>query len=41
MATIRVFEDIEAWQMARSLSKEIYDLTKIGSFAKDFGRETR
>jgi hypothetical protein len=24
MATIRQFEDIEAWQKARELSKEIY-----------------
>jgi four helix bundle protein len=37
MATIKAFEDIEAWQMARSLSKEIFDLTKIGSFSCDFG----
>jgi four helix bundle protein len=37
MATIKAFEDIEAWQMARSLSKEIYELTNIGSFSCDFG----
>jgi len=37
MATIKSFEDIEAWQKARSLSKEIFDLTSIGTFCKDFG----
>jgi four helix bundle protein len=37
MATIKAFEDIEAWQMARSLSKEIFELTNIGSFSCDFG----
>ena len=37
MATIKAFEDIEAWQMARSLSREIFELTNIGSFSCDFG----
>jgi len=37
MATIKSFEDIEAWQKARSLSKEIFDLTNVGTFSKDFG----
>lgn len=37
MATIKAFEDIEAWQMARSLSKEIFELTNTGSFSRDFG----
>ena len=32
MATIRSFEDIEAWQ----LSKEIFEITMTGTFAKDF-----
>jgi four helix bundle protein len=36
MATIRSFEDIEAWQKARELSKEIFELTMTGTFAKDF-----
>jgi hypothetical protein len=36
MAVIRSFEDIEAWQMARELAKEIYDLTQTGTFSKDF-----
>ena len=36
MATIKSFEDIEAWQRARMLSKDIFELTIMGSFAKDF-----
>src|SRR3989337_4427874 len=36
MATIRSFEDIEAWQKARELSKEVFELTMTGTFAKDF-----
>ena len=30
MATIRIFEDIEAWQKARKLAQEIYILTEKG-----------
>ena len=37
MALIKRFEDILAWQEARKLVKEIYELTQKGSFAKDFG----
>jgi four helix bundle protein len=36
MATIKSFEDIEAWRMARELSKEIFKLTLLGSFSKDY-----
>ena len=36
MATIKSFEDIEAWKKARQLSNDIYKLTLEGSFAKDF-----
>ena len=36
MATIKSFEDIESWSMARELSKEIYELTSSGSFSKDY-----
>ena len=36
MATIKSFEDIEAWQRARTLSKDIFELTLMGSFARDF-----
>ncbi len=37
MAGITRFEDIQAWQTARQLSKLIYSLTAQGAFAKDFG----
>ena len=37
MATIKSFEEIEAWQKARSLSKEIFELTNVGTFSRDFG----
>ena len=36
MATFQRFEDIEAWQFAREISKEVYRLSGIGMFAKDF-----
>jgi four helix bundle protein len=36
MATIKSFEEIEAWQKARVFSKRIYQLTLTGSFAKDY-----
>jgi four helix bundle protein len=36
MATIKTFEDIEAWRRARVLSMEIYEMTLTGSFSKDF-----
>lgn len=31
------FEDIEAWQLARELTRKVYRLTKKPEFAKDFG----
>jgi four helix bundle protein len=37
MATITRFEDIEAWQKARVLTRHIYDITGRGAFARDFG----
>jgi len=37
MATIERFEDIEAWQKDRKLTREIYRVTNQGAFAKDFG----
>lgn len=37
MATFKSFEDIEAWQKARSLTREIYGVSNGGLFAKDFG----
>ncbi len=36
MATIRQFEDIQAWQRARELTRAIYGCTRSGSFAKDY-----
>ncbi len=36
MATIKTFEDISAWQKARILSKQIFEMTLEGSFAKDY-----
>ena len=36
MAKIERFEDIESWKKARELAKDIYDATRVGSFAKDF-----
>ncbi len=37
MARIERFEDIQAWQKARVLVKDIYSVTKSGNFARDFG----
>lgn len=36
MATIKSFEDIEAWQKARVLAKHVYALSLEGSFNKDY-----
>ena len=35
--TIRRFEDIEGWQLARELTRQVYAVAMRGSFAKDFG----
>ena len=37
MATLRRFEDLEAWQRARELTRDIYRCSKSGAFARDFG----
>ncbi len=34
---IERFQDIEAWQLARELTRKVYGLTKKGNFAHDFG----
>ena len=34
---IEKFEDIEAWQLARELTRKVYNLTKKSRFARDFG----
>lgn len=36
MATIKTFEDLEIWKMARSFSKSIFEITCTGQFARDF-----
>lgn len=37
MATFKTFEDIEAWQQSRKLTKSIYEITSQGAFARDLG----
>jgi four helix bundle protein len=34
---IERFEDIEAWQLARELTKTVYRMTKMAGFAHDYG----
>jgi four helix bundle protein len=36
MATIKKFEELEIWQMARIFSREIYKITKYPEFSRDF-----
>ena len=36
MSTFKRFEDIQAWQKARILTKKIYTVSGTGNFAKDF-----
>lgn len=37
MATIKQFEDLEIWQLARQLADKIFILTEKGKFNTDFG----
>ena len=37
MTRIDKFENIIAWQKARTLTRDVYACSKFGSFAKDFG----
>ena len=37
MTMIQKFEDIQAWQEARTLVKMVYQLTNKDKFSKDFG----
>ena len=37
MATLKRFEDIEAWKKARELTRDVYRCSKVGPFARDFG----
>ena len=34
---IQKFEEIEAWQLAKKLTKKVYHLTKNEGFSKDYG----
>lgn len=36
MATIKKFEDLEIWQLSRSLENKIFEETTKGSLAKDY-----
>ena len=36
MATIKRFEDLEIWQLARELENKIYNETEKGKLSKDF-----
>lgn len=36
MAKIERFEDIEGWQKARRRTREVYEATSAGEFARDF-----
>ena len=33
---IKSFEELEIWQTARELSKDIYAISRVGEFSKDF-----
>ena len=37
MAAFKTFEEINAWQNARVLVKNVYALTRSGDFGKDYG----
>ncbi|WP_427160812.1 four helix bundle protein [Aliinostoc sp. HNIBRCY26] len=37
MGKVERFEDLIAWQKARILTQDIYQVTQQGKFAKDFG----
>ena len=37
MATITRFEDLEAWKLAREVTKDVYRITKNDSSARDYG----
>ena len=37
MGTISKFEDIEAWQSARTLAGSVYKVVSAGKLSRDFG----
>lgn len=36
MASIRKFEDLEAWRLARALANRIYDVSSKSQFNRDY-----
>ena len=41
MKKVTQFEDLIAWQKARELTREIYNITANGKFEKDFGLKSQ
>ena len=37
MPTFKNFEEIESWQKAHELTREVYTVSNQGAFTKDFG----
>jgi len=37
MASFKSFEEMEVWKKSRQLTKQVYDLTGVGIFARDYG----
>jgi four helix bundle protein len=37
VSTFQSFEEIEAWQKARQLTRRIYEVSELGNFSRDFG----
>ena len=37
MSTIKSFMEVKGWQAARALSREIFELTCVAPFSKDYG----
>ena len=37
MATIYRFEDLDAWKIARELTRDVYRITQTDRFSRDFG----
>lgn len=35
--TVKKFEDLEIWKLARELTREVYRFTAVGEFSKDYG----
>ena len=37
MAVITRFEDLQVWISSRTLTRKVYEITRTGTFSKDFG----